>query len=158
MIVAVTGHRPDKLGNEYNLKGPISKKIYEKLTQVVKQIKPTKMITGMALGVDMLFANVAIRQNIPFIAAIPCKNQEKRWPKESQDLYNLIINHPLCEKYYVTEREYTPKCMQLRNIWMVDRSDILIAVWNGTEGGTKNCVDYAIDRSKDIRRINPTEL
>ena len=66
MIIAVTGHRPDKLGNEYDMRGPISKKIYEALTEKVVHYKPSLLLTGMALGVDMLFANVAINQKIPF--------------------------------------------------------------------------------------------
>ena len=158
MVIAVTGHRPDKLGKEYDMKGPISKQIYTHLDNLVTQLQPSKLVTGMALGVDMLFANVAINRNIPFIAAIPCKSQEKRWPIQSQRLYNRIVNDPLCTKYYVTDKEYTSTCMQLRNVWMVDNCEVLIAVWDGSEGGTANCVMYAVDKGKDIRRINPKEL
>jgi uncharacterized phage-like protein YoqJ len=158
MIIAVTGHRPDKLNREWDMKGPISQKIYTRLEQLVTQIKPTKMITGMALGVDILFANVAINSKIPFIAAVPCYNQEKNWPESSQRLYRRIINDPLCTIKYITEKEYTPSCMQKRNEYMVDNSDVLICVWDGTEGGTYNCVQYAVDRGKDIRRVNPKEL
>ena len=32
---------------------------------------------------------------------------------------------------------------QQRNIWMVDRSKRVIAVYNGSPGGTKNTIDYA---------------
>lgn len=40
--------------------------------------------------------------------------------------------------------------MQLRNKWMVDKSDIVIAVWDGSEGGTNNCVQYATENKKRI--------
>jgi len=48
--------------------------------------------------------------------------------------------------------------MNERNIWMVDNCDFLISVWDGTSGGTKNCVDYAISKKKDIIRIDPKNM
>lgn len=45
--------------------------------------------------------------------------------------------------------------MQKRNEWMVDNCDILIAVWDKSPGGTKNCVDYAESKKKQIIYINP---
>ena len=38
---------------------------------------------------------------------------------------------------------------------MVDNSDVLIACWNGTSGGTANCVKYAEKTGNKIYRINP---
>jgi uncharacterized phage-like protein YoqJ len=158
MIVAVTGHRPDKLGNEWDMKGTVSRKIYETLTEKVLELRPKTLITGMALGVDILFANVAIRQKIPFIAAIPCYNQENKWSREAQELYVKIINNPLCTLYFTSKREYFPQCMQIRNKWMVDNCDVLIGVWDGSKGGTFNCIDYAISREVKIERIDPKFL
>ena len=45
---------------------------------------------------------------------------------------------------------YTPYCFQKRNRWMVDRSSRLIAVYNGTSGGTKNTIDYARKQGCDV--------
>jgi hypothetical protein len=39
---------------------------------------------------------------------------------------------------------------------MVDNSDLLIAVWDGSSGGTSNCVSYATIKGKQIIRIDPT--
>ena len=50
----------------------------------------------------------------------------------------------------VTDAPYTPSCMQQRNEYMVNHSDKVIAVWNGSSGGTKNCIDYAKNRKKEI--------
>lgn len=41
---------------------------------------------------------------------------------------------------------------------MVDRCDRLIAVWDGSNGGTGNCVKYAKEVGKPIVVINPTEF
>jgi len=48
--------------------------------------------------------------------------------------------------------------MQKRNEYMVDNADIVIAVWDGTKGGTCNCVRYAKKLGKDIVIINPKEI
>jgi uncharacterized phage-like protein YoqJ len=45
--------------------------------------------------------------------------------------------------------------MQIRNEWMVDRADQVIAIWDGTSGGTANCVEYATKMNKPILRIDP---
>jgi len=40
---------------------------------------------------------------------------------------------------------------------MVDHSDVLMAMWDGSSGGTKNCYKYAKDKNKRIIRIDPRE-
>jgi nucleoside 2-deoxyribosyltransferase len=57
-----------------------------------------------------------------------------------------------------TYPELGAKCMQDRNIWMVDHCDALIAVWDGTSGGTANCVGYAKRVGKPIVYIDPTNI
>lgn len=56
------------------------------------------------------------------------------------DLVKEISNH------------YFTGCYQVRNEWMVDRSNLVIAVFNGQKSGTKNTVDYA--KRKGIRVVN----
>ena len=86
MILAVTGHRPNVLNNEYGHSGPCSKYICSEMAKILDDRKPEKVYSGMALGVDTLWAAVALTKKIPVIAAIPCEGQEKMWPKVSQDL------------------------------------------------------------------------
>jgi len=112
----------------------------------------------MALGIDTLFAKIAIRLNWPFIAAIPCIGQEKIWPNKSKDIYREILANPLCTRYLVSETGYNNIVMQKRNKWMVDNCDLLIAIWDGTSGGTANCVKYAQSIGIDIRIIDPKTL
>jgi hypothetical protein len=39
-----------------------------------------------------------------------------------------------------------------------DNCDILIAVWDGTSGGTGNSVKYAVSKNKIIYYIDPKEF
>lgn len=162
MKIAITGHRPNKLDNDYSLISPLTLSIAYQIQLIINKYKDQDLvlITGMALGIDTLFAQIAIENNIPFIAAIPCLNQDVMWRLEFRKQYHNIINHPLCTKVYVSNEKYTLDCMQNRNKWMVDNCDKLITVWNGSTGGTKNCVDYARKLSKaiEIIRINPNKL
>jgi len=158
MKIAVTGHRPHKLGNDYAGTSELIYNIKYEIEQIFDTYIPTHLITGMALGIDTVFALLAIQHEIPFTAAIPFIGQEKMWPAQSQENYRKIISHPLCEKVIISEGGYTAYKMQVRNEWMVNRCDILIAVWDGTEGGTANCVKYAMTRPCSIIRINPAVL
>ena len=56
------------------------------------------------------------------------------------------------------EGEYYPAKMEKRNEYMVDHSDIVIAVWDGSKSGTENCIKYAQKLNKRIIRINPNNL
>lgn len=38
---------------------------------------------------------------------------------------------------------FSMESYQIRNEWMVDRSSLVIAVFNGEQSGTKNTIDYA---------------
>lgn len=151
MLVSATGHRPDKLGGW----DPCEKhtKIKNAIRSVLQALPVSGAISGMALGVDTWFAEVCIELRIPLLAAIPCDGQESRWPKESQDHYHRLLAH--AEKIVVSPGPYAAWKMQVRNIYMVDHCDLLLAVFDGSAGGTKNCVDYALQSGKRIWRIDP---
>ena len=157
MILSFTGHRPDKLGGEYKMDGPISNWISEEIDKVLIEHKPESGIVGMALGVDMLAAVCLIYRKIPIIAAIPFKGQECMWPEESQDLYNKILSHKLVTRRYICDPGYAAYKMQTRNEWMVDYSTDLLAVWDESSGGTANCIRYAIKKNKNIIHIDPID-
>ena len=155
MIVCFTGHRPNKLGG-YEVPNPIYNSCYEALTKALREIKPKKAITGMALGVDTWAALVCLDLEIPYIAAVPFEGQEGVWPQKSKWQYQSLLS--TAEKvHYVCDPGYSPKKMQIRNEWMVDNADVVIAVWNGSNGGTANCVKYAMKQNKRIFRINPAD-
>lgn len=158
MKIAITGHRPNKLGNDFDLTSNFVWKIKDQLQSIItkyndigrKNWTPLTLITGMALGIDTLFAQLAILNKIPFITAIPCINHGDKWHVKLRNIYDEILSNSLCTKHYVTNKEYTLSCMQKRNEWMVDNCDVLIAVWDSTKGGTANCVKYARSVGKPI--------
>lgn len=156
MIVAFTGHRPNKLGG-FKLPNPIYNYVCQQIEKTLLELKPEKVISGMALGVDQWAANVAIKLGIPFLAAVPFEGQERAWPEASQKVFHKLLDKA-AEVVIVSEGGYAAFKMQVRNAWMVDHCDKLIAVWDGTPGGTGNCVNYATSKDKEIIRINPSNI
>lgn len=140
-VIAVTGHRPDKLGG-YTPNNPMQAWVKAGIETAFKAIPPTKVITGMALGVDQWAALICVKMNIPFIAAIPCQNQDKMWTSEAKEEYKRLLSLA-SQVVMCDDGPYEPWKMQKRNEWMVDRADMLLSVWDGTKGGTANCVKYA---------------
>ena len=49
---------------------------------------------------------------------------------------------------YASTTNYYNGCMQKRDLYMVDNSSLLIAVFNGDNGGTKSTIELA--RKKDL--------
>ena len=160
MKIAITGHRPPCCGLDWDGTGSKSQWVRHKIKSSLASyhLKNLTLISGMALGVDQIFAEIALLEDYNLIAAIPCKNHSCKWPRKSQDKYNKILNYYQCKKVLVNDVEYKPWVMQKRNEWMVDNCDILIAVYQpGRSGGTKNCIDYAKSKLKPIIYIDLEE-
>ena len=75
------------------------------------------------------------------IAANPFPGYEKVWTPDWQARYAAVIEKSDCVEY-ISPRN-NPLCFTLRDRWMVDHSSRVIAVFNGTPGGTKKTIDYA---------------
>ena len=145
--VSGTGHRPDKLGG-------YSDEAFNQLVEIAEkaftQIQPTEVISGMALGWDMALAQAAINRGIPFIAAVPFVGQENMWQKKTQDYYKELLSKAK-EVVIVSEGGYSAYKMQVRNEWMVNNCDLVLAMHNGdTFGGTFNCVTYVTKVGKPM--------
>jgi uncharacterized phage-like protein YoqJ len=153
MVLGITGHRPDKLGGYQP--NPLQARINDLMREVFEDVRPDKVITGMALGVDQWAAAIAISMGIPFIAAVPFHGQELKWPKESQRYYQELLVKA-ADVTVVAQGPYAPWKMANRNKWVVSHSDVMLAVWDGTDGGTHNCVDLIRKANKPMIRIDPT--
>ena len=156
-----TGHRPNKLKG-YNPKD--NKELLWRLhTEIVRHIEEHQVdtfINGLALGIDQWAARIVIKlrqtkyPHIKLISAVPCKNHSNKWIKQSQIEWQEIVDLS-DEVIYVSEEEYKPYLMQVRNEWMTNKSEYVIAVWDGTNGGTGNCVNFAKKQNKKITIIKP---
>ena len=158
MRIMVTGHRPDKLYG-YDINNTKYYKLKDKLKQILIENNCTEAISGMALGTDTIFALTAIElkhegHNIKLHCAIPCQKHDSHWNSYDRKRYAKILE--IADKTtLVTDAPYQPHLMQKRNEFMVDNADLIIAVWDGSSGGTANCVKYAKSKNKKIIQIKP---
>jgi uncharacterized phage-like protein YoqJ len=150
MIIAATGHRPDKLGGYGN---PVaSQRLMDLAADHIDKARPAKVISGMALGWDTAFGWAAVHLRIPLIAAVPFRGQESRWPVSSQTLYRLLLDRAE-DVVVVCDGGYAVWKLQKRNEWMVDHADRMCALWDGSAGGTRNCVEYALNKGKPVTTL-----
>lgn len=146
MIVAGTGHRPNKLGG-YGV--DVFQALRERARMELQVLDPVSVISGMALGWDQALAYAAHDLEIPFTAYVPFEGQESAWPAMSQRDYRDLLG---AAKGVVTccAGGYAPHKLQTRNEMMVDACDTVLALWDGTKGGTGNCIRYAKRVGKPI--------
>lgn len=140
MIVAATGHRPEKLLSHHPLPD-LDRRLFQFARDVLVELEPSEVISGMALGWDQAVAQAAISLRIPLTAACPFKGQERLWPGSKQALYREILSK--AQRVVYVCNHGLNIAFQERNEWMVDRCDKLTALYDGTPGGTANCVQYA---------------
>ena len=110
-------------------------------------------LCGMAMGCDLYFCEcaLALRDAHPDVtveAAIPCPTQADTWPPAQQERYRRLVD--ACDFETMVSARYTSSCMQRRDRYMVDHASLLIAAFDGSAGGTRYTVAYAMGRGIDI--------
>ena len=81
-------------------------------------------------------------------AAIPCPSQDAGWPPDQRARYRRLIG--ACDFETLVSAAYTSSCMQRRDRYMVDHASLLIAAFDGTPGGTRYPMEYAMRRGISI--------
>ncbi|MDD4291102.1 MAG: SLOG family protein [Clostridia bacterium] len=161
--VCCTGHRPK--GFPWNYRDVDCSSHQEYLESLACEIESLirvegfdYFISGGAIGADMDFADIVIgfRDNyyphIKLEVAVPCRNQDLKWNDEDKTRYQKILHR--ANTVNVMSENYTPTCMLDRNKYMVDQSNLVIAVWNGEmRGGTFNTINYSKKVGKPINYI-----
>jgi len=89
MIIAGTGHRPNKLSG-YGSEA--SKKLFHLARHALNELQPDGVISGLALGWDTALADAALDLRIPLTAAIPFEGQQSRWPADSQTNWQWLVD------------------------------------------------------------------
>lgn len=119
----------------------------------------TYFISGLALGMEMICAEIIIKLNnkypdIILEGAIPCKDQDKKWCTKDKFRYAKIKNQ--CDILNTLYDNYTDNCMLKRNDYIISKSSFILAISNGnTLGGTAYTIRHAIQNNVNIEIINP---
>lgn len=119
----------------------------------------TTFISGMALGFDIICAEIVLELKkryplIKLIGAIPCRTQDKLWQHKDRQRYKNVLAK-LDEVRCIYDDYVGSICMIERNQYMINNSSMVIALYNGTSGGTKNTLEYAEKQNIKITVIKP---
>lgn len=170
-----TGHRPQhKSMFGFDLKHPGYKPIIDKLTEVIEMVINkkgiTRFISGGALGIDTIafWCVHKLKDKYPHIkniVAVPFKNQPIKWSEKDIKWYykmlekaDKVIYVDELDEYRINDvpiGEYHVAKMMKRNQYMIDKSKVTIAYWDGSKGGTANTFKEANKIGRMLIRIDP---
>ncbi len=153
MRIGVTGHQRLKDPARW---GWVKREIDRLLASLAP---PLIGITSLAIGADQLFANAVLQRGGSLEVVIPFAGYELTFSEgRDRQEYTQLLEHALrkevLQKYGSDEEAYLASGKR-----MVDRSELLIAVWDGLPatglGGTGDVVNYAVQQRKKTIHINP---
>lgn len=157
-----TGHRPDKLPWGLNESDPRCGALKRSLSREIEALYRRgfrHFISGMAMGCDLYFAEaaLALRESCPGLSvegAVPFPGQTERWSQPLRRRWRAALD--ACDLETVVQQHYDRWCMLRRDRYMVDRSALVLAVFDGTPGGTAYTLNYAMDHKREIVLLDPS--
>jgi len=161
-VLSATGHRPDKLGGYTQNNATIRRiknELLVKLRLCISVYGFDEFWSGAAQGFDQLFFEVVedLRVEFPHIKnniAMPYKDFGENWPEPARKHLKELCC--MADKVHIVyEGGFSFGKLNGRNIFMVDKGDGVMACWDGSKGGTYNCIEYAKRKKKPILRLNP---
>lgn len=149
--LAFTGHRPDKLGG-YGATAAAS--VTALAHCFLSAYKPAVAHVGMALGWDVAVVKAAVGLGIPFVAWIPFKGQELGWSEADQQNYHYWLGYSRTTHYLasapVGDKWAISQMYHNRNSQMIKAADGVVALWDGSKGGTGWTVNHAKAQGKPV--------
>lgn len=146
---AQLGTRSDRYTNALHCVSCLKQVAWRTCTPWTPESLPTVPValSGMALGVDTDAVKVWIEMGLSVVAVIPFLGQEARWPKPSRTLYQELLRDWVVGTVYVSkvppkDDAEAKRMMLARDEWLCCASDELIAVFDGTGGGTAHTFNY----------------
>ena len=158
-----TGHRPDKLPWGFDERDPRCIAMKHSMAREIEDLYLRgfrHFISGMAQGCDLYFAEAALalreqHSDLTVEGAVPCPTQADRWPENQRRRWRDILAR--CDLETVTQQRYDRFCMFRRDRYMIDRSAAVLAVFDGTPGGTQYTLNYAMEKKLEIILLDPLD-
>lgn len=164
MKAAFTGHRPESLPYSEDSQEfiPLLQAIWTEIDHLIEMGVDT-FYCGAARGSDIICGeDIVFRKTLcskPFtlICSIPFKEQPRGWELEWKMRYWDLLKNS--DRIVQTSDRYQRGCYHIRNRYLVDHSDILLAIYDGySSGGTAYTINYAKKTGKPIIIIDPHSL
>ncbi len=159
-----TGHRPNRLpwlADPYDHRTQALTDALWRRIEASYEEGYTTFLSGMALGVDLLCAELVLRLRaetdgaVELIPVIPYPGQAERWRQEERHRYREALQ--ICRKNMVVVSPcYSKTCYYLRNCYLVDHAAKIIGVYDGSPaGGTHQTLEYARKKGLEMELLMP---
>lgn len=131
------------------------------IIRLIEQENICSFLSGMEPGIEMVAAEIVLslketHPDLTLECVIPYETQAAVWPESLRNRYFSIIS--LCDQESMLQSQYTPDCMTKRNQYLVEHTDLVLAVWDGQPSGTGQIVWYARGRGKIVWTLHPVSL
>ncbi|MDO5560355.1 MAG: SLOG family protein [Oscillospiraceae bacterium] len=154
--VCFSGHRPEKLpgkGDDKREETIYIKKILTEKIRLCISDGYTEFISGVARGIDLWAAQTVLRMKAVYPSVIlrcvkPVSDQGINFPDNDKLLLDFILSN--ADDVICTCQSYTRNCYMIRNRYMVDHSDKLIAFVKNYRSGTGQTINYAMKLNKNV--------
>ena len=161
-VCCFTGYRPQKFPF------PISKNseaylefennLFDTIFNLPDKEQCYTFYSGMAVGFDIIAAELVLilkrvykKAQIKLVCVLPFETQSEKYYPDWKKRYDKVLKE--ADEVICLSKNYYPSIYQERNIYMVDKSDIVITWFDGQTGGTKNTLDYAERNQKQIINV-----
>lgn len=155
-----TGHRPNKLGRTQQEEDELRLRLHQRIVQAFSE-GFTTFYCGMAMGADIIAGElvISLRQQYPelrLVAVLPFPDQSRGWPFSWRIRWTCLMRQ--ADERVTLYPGYCKGCYHARNQYMVDHAQRVIAVYNGTPGGTAETIRYARKKGLAVEIIAPQSL
>ncbi len=159
--VAFTGYRPQKMPFGFDEADSRCVDFKKRLRDTIESLiwqGYQHFISGGALGMDMYAAEAVLelKKEYPDILlemVSPFDEQATKWAREYQRRHDALFEQ--ADIVTATGHTYTKSCMFVRNRYLVDNADLLLAAYDGQPGGTEMTIRYARKMGIQVCCIKP---
>lgn len=158
LAVDLSALRANLLGSRWFMLGEAGPRCEHVLRELYENLPYRHFISGGALGMDMFAAEavVELRKQHPEVIlemVSPFDDQASKWPEEYRARHDLLFE--LADITTATSHIYTKSAMFIRNRYLVNNADLLLAAYDGQPGGTAMTIGYAKANGVTVQIIRP---
>lgn len=163
MRVSFTGHRPDKISEWRKAPERVERTIRENVAAQVVELAgqgAEEFLSGMAPGLDLWAADEVLRLRAEGVLGdhtrltllVPYPGFEHTFEPADRALFGAIVER--ADDVVFVCPKYQHGCYQLRNAALVERCDVVVAYYEGAEGGTRQTIKMALKSGRRVVNLH----
>lgn len=133
-------------------KSRLEEKIRTEIKKLIEKENVNVFYTGMEAGADLFAADYILSYkdscDVSLHCVIPFEEQSAGYDEKTRDLYFSVAQRSDSEIMFRRKREFS--CRKNRDIYMIEKSDVVILFWDMKSPYTFSLLPYASNKKKII--------